>query len=758
MSPPPQVSAEPEGSRLRRFWPPAVIAFAGVTAYANSLAGPFVFDDLDAVVGNPTIRHLGRIGIVLRAPASTVTGGRPVMNLSYALNYASGGLSVWGYHAVNLAIHILAGLTLYGIVRRTLRRSNGLAFAVALIWTVHPLQTEAVTYISERAESLMGLFYFLTLYAFIRKADAAARRVPTREAAECRFHLQGIGVWGWLSLAACLLGMATKEVMVTAPVAVLLYDRTFVSGTFREAWRRHGRYYAGLAASWLFLGWLMTGFHERIAGLDQTGNWWDYALTESRVIPRYLALSVWPHPLVFDYGSVAGHATWSAAPWVAAVFLLLGATVWALAKNFRIEKPGAALGTNSEVRFLRALGFAGAWVFLILAPTSSVVPLFAQPMAEHRMYLPLAGVVAVVVCGAYAAWDGLAGRSGILPLPPEATRRNAASTFIPPITLAIVAVTCVVLTRQRNATYASAESLWSDTVAKRPGNGRAHCSLGNALYAEGRTAEAMAEYGEALRLAPDDPEAYCDLGIALNAQGRAAEAIVQYEAALSLKPDFVEARCNLANALAAEGRMAEAIAQSEEALRLKPDYAEAHNNLGCELQVTPGRLNDAIAEYEQALRLKPDYAEAQLNLGNALNAAGRPTEAIEVFEQALRLAPDGAEAHYGLGNALIAAGLASDAISQYQEAVRLRPDYAEAHNNLGNALNAAGRVPEAIDHYQQALRLRPAAAVYLNLASALLKLPGRAGEAAAQLQSALQLDPGNAAARQLLDRIRAFPP
>src|ERR1022692_1539631 len=207
----------------RKFIPLMVVA-AGLLAYHNSFTGPFIFDDFYSIEDNPTIHHLWPIWQTLSPPrigAPTVEG-RPLVNLSLAINYALGGYRLWGYHALNLTIHILAALTLFGIVRRTLLQprlqerfgaaADGLALAVAVLWMVHPLQTESVTYIIQRAESLMGLFYLLTLYCFLRAAGAG-----------------GPGRFWWLaaSVFACLLGMATKEVMVSAPLVVLLYDRTF---------------------------------------------------------------------------------------------------------------------------------------------------------------------------------------------------------------------------------------------------------------------------------------------------------------------------------------------------------------------------------------------------------------------------------------------------------------------------------------------------------------------------------------------------
>jgi tetratricopeptide (TPR) repeat protein len=711
-----------------------------------------------------------------------------------------------------------------------------LAFAAALLWTLHPLQTEAVTYIVQRAESLMGLFYLLTLYCFIRGAEP--------EGSSCRSLLAGdeqhasseiackqaptlpntqsshARCWFAGSVGACLLGMATKEVMVSAPLIVLLYDRTFIAGSFREAWRRRAGLYAALAATWLVLIGLVasTGWNRHGAsGFDVGIAPWAYWLTQFEAVSRYVGLSVWPDPLVFEYGTV-----WVNHPAEVALYALLVV--------------GLAVAGLVALCRRPVIGFLGAWFFAILAPTS-IVPGRVQMIVEHRMYLPLAAVMTLAAIGIHAM-----------------LKQRGWVVFI------ALALGLGLLTARRNEDYRSELSIWSDTVAKRPNNERAHGSLGNAwskipgrlddaiaqfekalrlnpnlaethnnlgnaLKDGGRTKEAIAQYEAALRLQPDLAVAHNNLGSALNAGGRTQEAIVQYEAALRLKPDLAEAHDNLGNALNAEGRIQEAIVQYEEALRLKPDDAQAHADLGFALEKMPGRMNDAIAEYDEALRLKPDDAAAHNNLGSALNAGGRTQEAMAQYEEALRLKPDFAEAHYNLGlawahqsgrmndaiaqyeealrlkpnyaeaqsklgNALHAEGRTREAIARYETALRLKPDLFEAHNNLGNTLNAEGRTQEAIAHYEAALRLKPDlaethnnlgnalhvkgrtpeaiaqyeaalrlkpddAAAHFNLAVAMLEIPGRGDEAAGHLETVLRLQPGNEPARQILARIRA---
>jgi tetratricopeptide (TPR) repeat protein len=792
----------------------AVLAAAAIAVYSRTFSVPLLYDDHAAIAGNATIRHWTT---AFFPPINTTTTGRPILNFSLAINHAISGTAVWSYHALNLAIHVLAAQTLFGIVRRTLRLRSGqalapsdatlVAFAASLLWTLHPLQTESVTYVIQRAESLMGLFYLLTLYCFIRATTDAESGLGKHKDTEtqsrhglsqdsfvplCLRGSRRFSVWWFaLSFFACLLGMGTKEVMVSAPLIVLLYDRTFVAGSFREAWRRRWGVHAALAATWLPLAGLVAG-----AGWDRNGTSgfdvgitpWAYWLTQFEAVTRYLWLSVWPHPLVFEYGTFWVHRPAEAALYALVVVMLLLAVLVALWRR-------------------PALGFLGAWFFVILAPTS-VMPGQIQMIVEHRMYLPLAAVTTLAAIGIYAA-----------------LRRQSWVVFT------ALALGLGLLAARRNEDYRSELAIWSDTVATRPNNERALVSLGNAwlempghlndaiaqyeaalrlkpdlaeahytlgvawAHSPERLNDAIAQYEEALRLKPDYAEAHNNLGNALNAEGRTREAIAQCKEALRLKPDLVEAHNNLGNALTAEGRTKEAIAEYEAALRLKPDLAEAHNNLGYALEKMPGRLNDAVAQYKEALRLKPDYAEAHNNLGNALNDEGRTREAVAEYEAALRLKPDYGEAHNNLGYDLEKIpGRLNDAIVQYEAALRLNPDDAVAHYNLGNALNAEGRTREASTHYEAALRLKPDyaeahtnlgydlaqmpgrlndavaqyeealrlkpddAAAHFNLAVALLEIPGRRDEATAHIEAVLRLQPENEPAQKVLARIRASRP
>jgi tetratricopeptide (TPR) repeat protein len=474
------------------------IVLVTIIAYSLSFSGLFLFDDSGAITDNPTIRHLGSIGTVLSPPTNgTPVSGRPLVNLTFALNHALSGEAVGSYHALNLGIHLLAVLTLFGVLRRTLllpgisvrwrKLSLEIAGAVAALWAVHPLQTESVTYLSQRAEALMGLFYLLTLYAFIRGA--------TKKTA------------GWLilSVAACLAGMASKEVMIAAPLIVLLYDRTFVAGTFREALAIRPKYYLALAATWILLAAEMVHVGNRggAVGMGLKIDSWHYALTQLYATVLYLGLSLWPHPLIFDYGTTLVPGFGAVWPEALLVIALLGAT-------------GFFLWRRS------ALGFLGAWFFAILAPTSSFVPLAKQTLAEHRMYLPLAAVLLLVVLGL----DLVFGRF-----------RLAA--------VAVLLLASVALTLQRNGEYLDGVTIWSGALAHYPDNPRALIDLGNAYVQSGRPEMGAAEFRAAIRLDPTFPESHNNLGVVEAGEGHFAQAEAEYREALRLSPGWDKAQRNL---------------------------------------------------------------------------------------------------------------------------------------------------------------------------------------------------------------------
>jgi Flp pilus assembly protein TadD len=560
-------------------------------AYHNSFDGPFVFDDVPAITENPTIRQLWPLTEVIIPPRGEglTVEGRPVLNLSLAVNHAIGGTSVRGYHVFNAAVHVLAALTLFGVVRRTLllprmrdrfgEAALPLATVVALLWALHPLQTQSVTYVIQRAEALVGLFYLLTLYCFVRG-------------------------WRLFAVVACLLGMATKEVMVSAPLMVLLFDRTFVAGSIGEAWRQRRRLHAALFATWLLLGALVvsTGTRGGTAGFGINVTPWAYALTQFEAVTRYLALSFWPQPLIFDYGVRWMQGAGDVLPSAFVVLSLLAATIVAW-------------------RRWPAVAWLALLFFAVLSPTSSIVPGNRQTLAEHRMYLPLAAVIVLVTCGAYA-------------IAPRARRIRV--VVVPGLAAAIA---LGLLTARRNVDYRSEVALYRDTALKRPGNGFARYNHGKALAEIGRHADALPEYEAALALMAQAPGIHYNLANSLVALGRKEEAVGRYEAALRAEPRYPRAHFNLGNVLVELGRKEQAVAHFTNAVTQDPELVEARANLGGVL-LELGRLPEARAQLEQVLRKDANHVFALFNLGNVCLLEQRPAEAARLFERVIALRPD----------------------------------------------------------------------------------------------------------------------
>ncbi|MGD1031042.1 MAG: tetratricopeptide repeat protein [Opitutaceae bacterium] len=630
----------------------AALVAAALAAYWASFSGPFLHDDAAGILRNATIRHFS--SALFPPPGGLPVSGRPVLNLTFALNYAISGTAVWSYHALNLLVHVLAGLAIFGIARRTL---SGVvpAFAIALLWVLHPLQTESVTYLSQRAESLMGLFYLLTLYFFIRGSQAENSTGTGRRT-----------WWYALSILACLLGMGTKEVMVTAPVIVFLYDRAFASGSFAEAWRRRRGFYLWLASTWLFLACLVAGGFSRggTAGFGTSVAWWAYAFTQFRAVAHYLRLCFWPAPLTIDYGLTLG------GPPIAMVCdaaLIIG------------------LVAVSAVLLLRnsPLGFLGAWFFVILAPSSSVIPVATELIAEHRAYLSLAAVIAAAVCGVQAAWRALAPRW-------PAGRPAAVAAGLS--ALALAAGASGIATNRRNTVYRSTLALWTDAVAKMPGNAGARNNLGNALAEQGRFPEAIAQYREALRLVPDFDDPHYNMGNALAKTGHLQEAIEHYRAAVAVRPKDAAIRYALGEALRRLGRTGEAQGQYEEALAGASDSVEVWCGLGSAM-LDGGRWPEAAKAYGMALQLNPDDTDALVNYAGALAQLGRNPEAIQAFQAALRLEPNAADVHNDLGGVLAQDGRLTEARDEFEDALRLKPDYPEARDNLEKINRMIGARP-----------------------------------------------------------------
>ncbi len=628
-----------ETSRRGRFdalW----ICLAGIACYANSFHAPFVFDGIAHLRDYRVIRQLWPPWAVLTCST------RPVSMLSFAANYALGGSAVWGYHAVNVAIHVAAALVLYGTIRRTLSNTSlkarygdyarGIALVTSLVWLVHPLQTQSVTYIYQRQEALMGLFFLLTLYCFARGAlgqiqylKSEIQNLKSKTNPKSKIQTKSVPLaWYTASVLCCLLAIGSKEVAVMAPAVVLWYDRALVSPSWRSLWRRHGAYYAVFAGIFLAaLAYIVTRRSwyagSGVAVFDRISPW-EYAMSQPGVIAHYLRLAFWPVGQCLDYGWPIARTAGEIVPPLALIGALIASTAWCV-----FHRP--------------ALGFLGGVFFLILAPTSSVVPIVDLAF-EHRMYLPLAAVaVAGTIAGhelgcwwvrRRAAVGRLAdvGRIGNpsrrqaalpdgLPIRPTGRRTQAevgGSPLLPGIIAALVIAGLAAASVLRNYIYRSEVSVWRNVVQEAPLNPRGWKELATALLAaEGPSDAAIDCAARAIALDPKYALAYNTFGMLLAQSGRdVPRAIACFREAFRIDPRFAPAHNNLAVALKASAP-GEAAEHFRAALAIDPSYADAHNNFGS-LLANQGKLTEAIEHFEQAIRLRPGFGAARENLSRAI--------------------------------------------------------------------------------------------------------------------------------------------
>lgn len=644
--------------------------------FLNSLSLPFVLDDQGAVIENASIRDLTNWSAVLLPPPEISTSGRPIVSLSLAVNYALDGIDAWSYHAVNLGVHLACALVLFGLVRRTLRMMDPgrhiaapdtFALVTAAIWTVHPLNTEVIDYVTQRSESLMALFYLLTLYAAAR-ALAASR-----------------SGWPLAAVVFCALGMACKESMATAPAAVLLYDRSFAFGTFRDAIRTRWRLYLGLAATWGLVAWLTAaGPRSQSAGFSSGVDPWTYLLNQAQLIPAYLWRALWPRDLVAVYGWPAPLGI--ADVWMPALLVLslLAVTGWLLVTRPR-------------------LGFLCAWFFLTLAPTSSVIPIATEVGAERRMYLPLMSLVLLTLAAIHDA-----GRRLVRRAPGRARAVRVAGV----VAAALIVLLLSARTYARNEEYRSGVRLARLNLARWP-SPIGHEFLAQQLLLAGEREEGLAELKAAI---PGAPRSYHQLGFEQFQAGQLADAVVslsEYCARMPRDQGVPDARLLLAQTYQRLQRWPDAIEQGRLVIGMRPEghpqAIEAHGVIADALRMQE-QYAAAVAEYQAFLKVRPENGDAWRKLGIAFVGDGRIDEAAAAFQRDAELRPNDVTAHKNVMMALFDAGRIDAGLDRAQRVLALVPRDVDTYLLVASTLEGQGRREEARRYADMARKLGAPAA------------------------------------------------
>jgi len=656
------------------------IALLGAVVYSNTFRASFHFDDFTSIVDNGAIRDATDFRTIWR-----FLNRRFIGYLSFAINYRLHGLDVAGYHVVNLLVHVGASISAFFLARAIFstpavkklpigRHGGFIAAASGLVFAAHPLQTQAVTYIVQRLASLAALFYMasLALYLYGRLRSSRTRR------------------WYFIgSAAAGVLGLFTKENVVTLPFAILLCELYFFEGPSGLASLLRDKKRAAIAAAAIvvFLAAVFRLFSLRLRYLfmpvtsqrllDPPLTSLTYFMTQFRVLVAYIRLLFLPVGQNVDHDIPAAEGFFE--PRIALSFLVLAAVAVLAVVLFR--------------RY-RTASFGIAWFFLTLAVESSFKPLL-NVMFEHRLYLPMFGFALFF---ASMLFHALGNRN----------RRAAVA-----VCLALI-LAASVLTYRRNEVWRDDITLWRDAVGKSPGKPRTHLNLGLACHRAG-----------------DD---------------RRAEE--QFRKALALYPQYIDALNDLGNILTERGMLDEAEALFRRALRLNPNVPETSVNLGALLQ-RRGEIDEAVALYEKAVSLESRLLTAHVNLGRALAGLGRYGEAAEHFEAARALDPGHAEILIELGDALFFAGRRGEALNEYRKAREMLGDTTEILRRIGIVLSENGNQEAAESTFRKALSLGEETELYLLLGHT-LREQERFGEAVRAFERAVEMEPRNHLAHRRL--------
>ena len=748
-----------------------LISMVAVTIYSNTFFSSFHFDDSHAIVNNFDLRDLGNF--------LEFSGSRFIGYLSFALNYHFGKLNVFGYHLINLIIHILNGLLVYWLVLLLLKislKSSGLddsspgtqhlfpwvALTTSLLFVVHPIQTQAVTYIVQRFASLATLFYLLSVVTYLEFRV----HPPTNKK---RF------LWYLLALLSTVIAMKTKEISFTLPLILILTDVAFPRPGNHFRWIALIPFLLTLPIIPLSHPEVLEPSDGEFVSITDNINRWDYLLTQFRVIMTYLRLVFVPVHQNIDYDFPLYHSLLDIPILLSFVFLF---ALFCLS-IFLIKKTPLSLHNSSfPAHYLRLIGFGILWFFITISVESSIIPI-ADVIFEHRMYLPSVGLFMALVLMVYP----LLTRPPLRHAGDKSTSAFFRSAPKPVLFISPILILLSLLTYQRNNIWIDGISLWKDAVAKAPGNARAHVSLGHAYKKAGKIDHAITENWIAIDLKPNYAKAYNNLGVAYkdlgqheraietlqkaleidshysqaynslgsiyNDLGQYDEAVIHYQKAIQIHPGFVRAHYNLGNALRELGQWDKAIKAYQIAILKRPDFAMANNNLA-NIFAAQGRTEEAIEAYQSALRYQPEHIKARNNLATVYKDLGRYGEAIREWKAVLKDSPNYQPAHYNLALAFQDLGNISGAIDQYLTAIRLKPSDVAAHNNLADLYIQQEKFQEAIEEYQWALDIDPRQIqTHYNFGILLTRL-GNIEEAREQYEQVLRLDPKNELAHQAL--------
>jgi tetratricopeptide (TPR) repeat protein len=592
----------------------SLMAVVVILIYAGTLTTPFIFDDLPNIFENPHIRvpSLSFENLAWAGFQSPI-GSRPVANISFALNHYFNGYNPVGYHLVNILIHLACGVFLYGLAKATLQtpalrsryeKFGWIPFLAVFIWLVHPLQTQSVTYIVQRMNSMAAMFYVLSMLCYVKFRVAAVAWKKWTLLAGCA--LAAILAFGTKEITATLpiLAFGTKEITATLPVFIVLYEWYFFQDLNRQwAWRNFlllgGGCLLFIIIALVYVDFeparILSGYGIRDFTPAQR------LLTQSRVVVFYISLMLWPNPsrLNLDHDFALSYSLLNPASTLIAIALIIG--LIALAILIARKEP--------------LLSFSIIWFFGNLVIESSIIGL--ELVFEHRTYLPAMFGILAIVCLVF---------------------RYLKHALPAVIALSLVGTLFCAWTYARNQVWADEITLYRDCAAKSPGKARPQNNLGAALSRQGRLPEAIELYRAALAIKPEYGDAHYNLGYALAKAGKLDEGLTHFREAVRLEPNQVKYLNNLGVALALTGNYDQAIDYLTRALKINPSDADAHNNIGMAFK-KQGDREAAMQHFSSAVALNPRHKDAIYNRGVIFMEDGQLEAARKHFTRVLEINP-----------------------------------------------------------------------------------------------------------------------
>ena len=680
--------------------------------YSQILHSPFLFDDEQNIKENQYIRinNLSPVTLINAGFKGSIST-RPVAQISFALDYYFHAYRLPGYHIVNIIIHLLTGLFLFFLLRDTLQITKTkslsplvsdnvnvsvLAFAAVLVWLVHPLQTQSVTYIVQRMNSMAAMFYVLSMLCYVR--GRLTQEKTNR----------------WILFSSCIisgvLAVGSKEIAATLPFFILLYEWYFFSNLDTTWLRRNLLVISGgvifivvlvlvyFGASPLYT--LKIGYMTRDFTLTQR------ILSELRIVLMYLGLIFFPYPgrLNLDYDFPLSYSFINPPTTLLSLLIIAGLIIFSIyiAKKDRI------------------VSFTIVWFFGNLAIESSIIPL--ELVYEHRTYMPSMFVIllTILLLNKY--------------LKPQWARV---------LLLCLVVSIFAIWTYQRNHVWENEFTLWQDCLKKSPNKARIHSNYAMALILKGKVDEAIVHFRKAVELKPNVPVVHTNLGQAYMQKGMIDDAIVQMKEAIKANPYFVESYQNLAQAMEKSGRPEEALKYYSDALKIEPRNVEILNGMGKTL-AGQKRYDEAMSYFTSSLKYDPDHAETYNDIGNVLQILGKIEDAKRQYFAAIQKKNDYQEAYYNLGTTFMKQGRVSDGIVYLEKAVALFPDYEKAHTSLAAAYYSIFALDNAAQQFNEVLRINPQNMRAQQNLKSCLDLRARLDSAIVDVRKQLEVSPGSA--------------